>query len=245
MPIIDNSVNKFIEDSLLADNAKREAEHEPSGRLSASMLYQPLRFQVLKTIGAPRKPLDAYTLGKFKRGNDVEEWYVSKLGEMGVLVERQKKLMYREVIGFADAVVDTSKMQYRCGEIPHEVKSVTNAKLKRISQTEVDYHYKMQGAFYAMAMGVSDYAVDIVSAEDLRPNVYIFKTFEMKSDVDKAISKYMEAMEAWKRDHTLPKFEPNPKVGWTANIKYAMFDEFWATQPDSAVIKQLETLGIV
>ena len=245
MPILDNSINKFIDESLLAENARREAEHESSGKLSASMLYQPLRVQVLKTLGAPRKPLDAYVLGKFIRGNHVEDWYVSKLAEMGVLVEQQKKVEYRGDIGFVDAVVDSEKMLFKQGIMPHEVKSVTNAKLKRLNKTEVDYHYKMQACFYAMAMDTQWYAVDIVSAEDLRPSVYVFKTQEMKADVDKAISAYQIAMENWAKDRTLPKFEANPKVMWTANTQYSMFDEFWLTAPDSEVIKKLEELGIL
>jgi hypothetical protein len=240
MPVIDSWINQKIDEALLAENAKREAEHESSGRLSASMLYQPLRFQVLKSLGAPRKPMEAYTLGKFKRGNDVEDWYVGQLDNMGVLIERQKKVMYREAIGFVDAIVDSSLMQAKHGLMPHEVKSVTNAKLKRIAKTEVDWHYKMQGCFYALALGSEYYAVDIVSAEDLRPMVYIFRADELKDDVNRAISSYMEAMENWKRDHTLPKFEPNPKVAWTANPAYAMFDERWFEFPDKWVIAQLE-----
>src|SRR6266540_3542492 len=150
MAIIDNAINQFIDDSLMRDNAEREAKHESSGKLSASMLYQPLRFQVLKTLGAPRKPLDPYVLGKFKRGNDVEDWYVGKIGEMGALVDRQKIVEYRGVIGFVDALVDSDKMQFKKGIMPHEVKSVTNMKLKRIAKTEVDWHYKMQACLYAL-----------------------------------------------------------------------------------------------
>jgi len=245
MPIIDSYVNNKIDEALLAENAKRESEHESSGKLSASMLYQPLRFQVLKSLGAPRKPIEAYTLGKFKRGNDVEDWYVGQLEAMGVIVERQKKVEYRDAIGFVDALVDSDKMQFKNGIIPHEVKSVTNMKLKRIAKTEVDWHYKMQGCFYAMALGASHYAVDIVSAEDLRPTVYIFPTRELEDDVNKAISAYMKAMEDWKRDRTLPKFEANPKVAWTANIQYSMFEGEWATESDSWAVNQLEALGVL
>ena len=244
--IIDNAINKFIEDSLMAENAMRERDHESSGKLSASMLYQPLRFQVLKTIGAPRKPMEPYVLGKFKRGNDVEDWYVNKIGDMGALVERQKKVEYRGVIGFVDAVVDSGKWQFKQGIMPHEVKSVTNAKLRQIAKSsEIDWHYKIQATLYALAMGTEWYAVDIVSAEDLRPNVYIFQTAELKHEVDQIISKYMEAMEAWKRDRTLPKFAPNPKVAWTGNLNYSMFAPEWAEFPDSWAITQLEALGII
>ena len=242
--ILDNSINKFIEDSLLADNAKRDAEHEPSGKLSASMLYQPLRFQVLKTLGVPRKPIDAYTLGKFKRGNDVEDWYVGQLEAMGCLLDRQVKVEYREAVGFIDALVDSDKMYFKKGKMPHEVKSVTNAKLKRIASTEVDWHYKLQACLYALAIGSDYYAIDIVSAEDLRPNIYIFETKQLQKEVDQAISNYMIAMENWKKDRSLPKFEANPNVKWTGDLKYAMFEEFWAVEPDSVVIKRMEDLKL-
>lgn len=246
MPIIDNSINKFIEDRLLSENAQREADHESSGKLSASMLYQPLRFQVLKTIGTPRKPLDAYVLGKFKRGNDVEEWYVNMLGEMGVLLEKQKKVEYKEVIGYVDAVVDSDKMQYKQGTMPHEVKSVTNAKLRQINRgSEIDWHYKIQATLYALAMGTDHYAVDIVSAEDLRPLVYIFKTKELAHEVEALIDAYNTAMELWRTKRILPPFKPNPKVMWTANLAYSMFTEEWATESDEWALKQLEALGLI
>jgi len=244
MPIIDQTINRFIDEKLIFENSKREAEHEPSGLLSASMLYQPLRFQVLKTLGTPRKPLDAYTLGKFKRGNDVEDWYVSQLDEMGVLLGRQVRVEYRGAIGFVDAMVDSDKTPINRGKIPHEVKSVTNAKLKRIASTEVDWHYKMQGCFYALAIGGEHYAIDIVSAEDLRPTSYIFQAKELQKEVDQAISNYMIAMENWKKDRSLPRFEPTAKAKWTGNLAYSMFDEFWATAPDSDVIKKLEELKL-
>lgn len=244
--IIDNFINKFIEDDLMAENAMRESTHESSGKLSASMLYQPLRFQVLKTIGAPRKPMEPYVLGKFKRGNDVEDWYVEKLGKAGVLVERQKMVEYRGVIGYVDAVVNSDLMYFKQGIMPHEVKSVTNAKLRQIAKSQgVDWHYKIQATLYALAMGTEFYAVDIVSAEDLRPNVYVFQTAELKHEVDKIISNYMEAMENWSKDRTLPKFAPNPKVMWTGNLAYSMFEPEWATESDSWCIKQLEALGAI
>lgn len=244
MPIIDTSINKFIEAELLRENAEREATHEPSGKLSASMLFQPLRFQVLKTIGAPRKPMDSYTLGKFKRGRDVEDWYVGQIKLMGALKESQRPLEYRGVIGYADAIVDTSNFQAKKGEIPYEVKSVTNMKLRRIAQQGVDYHYKLQGCLYALAMGTVNYAIGIVSAEDYRPTTYIFDVYELKQEIDHIIDNYDRAMKAWNEERKLPAFAPNPKVPWTADIKYAMFEPEWVGSDEWAV-KQLQALGIV
>lgn len=262
MPIIDTTINQYIDAELIRANAEREEAHEPSGRLSASMLYQPTRFQVLKTLGAPRKPFDAYTLAKFKRGQDVEDWFVTQLKGAGVLVDdktllkekyhlewdeksKQPRAMYREVIGFVDSVIDTDQMQAHKGIIPNEIKSVTNAKMKNINRTGIDWHYQIQACLYALAMGVNFYAVTIVSAEDLRAQTHIFHIDEMKQAVDHAIGEYMVAMERWKRDRSLPRFAPNEHVKWTGNLKYAMFEEFWAEAPDSAVIKKLETLGLV
>lgn len=258
MPIIDTTINQFIDAELIRKNAEREAKHEPSGKLSASMLYQPLRFQLLKVLGAPRKPFDAYTLAKFKRGVDVEEWYVTQLENAGVLVSDEKSLEdmsltptegqafaeYRGAIGYVDSVIDTDQMQAKKGIIPNEIKSVTNMKMKRIKSTGVDWHYKIQAAMYALAMESEYFAVTIVSAEDLRSETHIFPTREMKRDVDQAISNFMKAMENWKKDRTLPRFEPNPQVPWTANLKYAMFEEQWA-EGDNWAIKEMEKLGVI
>lgn len=243
--IIDTTINKFIDDCLMADNLERERTHEPSGKLSASMLFQPLRFQVLKTIGVPRKPIDAYVLGKFKRGNDVEDWYVSQIEKMGALLERQKPVEYRGAVGYIDAWVNSELFQFKQREMPHEVKSVTNAKLKRISKTGVDWHYKIQACFYALAQKRDYYAVDIVSAEDLRPNVYIFQTRELAQEVETIITDYQKAMEAWKAKQLLPAFIPNKNVMWTANLQYSMFEPQWATESDEWAIKTLQLLNLI
>lgn len=260
MPIQDQALNRFVEAQLIKTNEEREAEHESSGKLSASMLYQPLRFQVLKTIGVPRKPFDAYTLGKFRRGRRVENDHIEEIRKAGFLVEdeatlstyslkieddRQAFAEYREAIGYVDSVIDTNKMDSKVGIIPNEIKSVTNMKLKRIKSTGIDWHYKIQACMYALAMGVDHYAVTVVSAEDDRFETYVFDTRDLKKDVDQAISNYMIAMENWKKDRTLPAFEPHPMVKWTANLKYAMFEEEWATLPDSMVIKKIEELKLV
>lgn len=245
MAVLDQAINKFIESELIRENHERELLHEPSGKLSASMLYQPLRFQVLKSIGIPRRPFDAYALGKFKRGVDVENWYVSMLDKMGVLVDKQKQVEYRGVVGYVDAVVNSEVMQFKKGIMPHECKSVTNAKLKRLLKTEVDYHYKMQAALYGLALRSEFYAVDIVSAEDLRPYIYVFPTSMMKADIDQSIDRYDEAMAKWNTFKQLPVMEENSAVPWTTNPNYAMFTEEWWNMPTNEVIKKMVELKII
>lgn len=236
--IVDNSIQKLIYENLEREQNERESTHEPSGKLSASWLFQPLRFQVMKNIGVPRKTLEPYVLGKFKRGHDVEAWYVNQLKEVGVLVETQKLLEYKNAIGYADVIVDPTKFNFKECRV-HEVKSVTNAKLKMIANTDVDYHYRLQGTFYAMAMGEQYYAIDIVSAEDLRVSTYIFDIKDTQKDVDEIISKYDAAMLAWNEKKVLPPFEVNPRIPWTSNFEYAPFSEEWCTMDDATLIKKL------
>lgn len=241
MTVIDNFINNYIDKSLLEENEARDKAHEPSGKLSASILYMPVRYQIFKLIGVPKKPMEAYVLGKFKRGNDVEDWYVGQLEKSGCLIERQKKVEYRGAIGFVDAVVDSDKMLFKQGIMPHEVKSVTNMKLKRIATTgTIDWHYQLQACFYALAMGSKYYAVDIVSAEDLRPNVYIFETKTMAGEVDKAIDAYDYAVSAWKTAQKLPAFVANENVPWTAKPEYAPYAPEWLEADDATVLKMLD-----
>ena len=286
MSIIDSFVNAYIDAELIRENKERDAKHTSSGKLSASMLYQPVRFQVLKTLGAPRKEFDAYTLAKFKRGRDVEEWYVEQLRGAGVLIEDvnvkakfitklktlctqtikgivagddyltirknyennlpevdQDLATYRGCIGYIDSVIDTDKMQAKKGIIPNEIKSVTNAKMRRVKKTGIDWHYKIQACLYALAMGTEYYAVTIISSEDLRSDMQIFRVSEMKRDVDHAISEYMKAMKNYKRDRSLPKFEANEHVKWTGNLKYAMYDIMWVENSNNTTLKMLDKLG--
>jgi len=235
--IIDTYYQDLIDKQLIADNKAREAKHTSSGLLSASMLYQPLRFQVMKSIGIPTKKFEPYLLGKFKRGNDVEDWFVERMKK--ILVDTQVEVKYRGAIGYLDAILKSDKAQFKKGNIPHEVKSVTNAKLKRITKTEVDYHFKLQACFYALGLKSEYYALDIISAEDLRVNTYIFQTRLLTSDVNKTIESYDKAMKDWKEKQILPKFEVNPKVPWTKNLAYAPFEEKYLKMTDKDLIKQL------
>lgn len=234
--IIDNKIQQIINEALIADNQARNAEHVSSGLLSASMLYQPLRFQVMKTIGVPTKQPDPYVLGKFKRGNDVEDWYIGMLERAGVLIEKQKEVKYKNVIGFIDAYIDPSSLNFKEAKI-HEVKSVTNAKLKQIANTEIDYHYRLQATLYALALGEMYYAIDIVSAEDLRVNTYIFDIKETQKDVDEIIARYDQAMKDWKSYGALPVFETHPKVAWTSNFEYAPFSVEHCEMGDEDIIR--------
>lgn len=237
--IIDNKIQELIYDDLVTLDAERSALHTPSGLLSASMLYQPLRFQIMKSIGVPAKSIEPYVLGKFQRGNDVEEWYVNKLDKFGLLEDKQVEVHYRGAIGYIDAVVKPTNLNFKECKI-HEVKSVTNAKLKQIASTgKVDYHYRLQGTFYALAKGEKYYAIDVISAEDLRVTSYIFDIRDTQKDVDEIISKYGNALKAWNEKGELPPFEVHPEVPWTANFEYAPFSVEHCEMSDDDIRKLL------
>ena len=264
MPITTSWINKQINQHRIEDNEKKSVEHKENSMakdrlgLSAGMLFQPVRFQVLKTLGVPRRPFDAYTLGVFEIGNDVETKLVNSLERAGVLLkgkdveahnlqwdESKDEAFgeYRGVVGYVDAVVDTSVMEQDWGVMPWECKSVTSYKLKHIKKTGVDWHHKLQASLYALAMGKDKFAVTIISKEHPDPMVHIFDTSEMKHEVDQIISNYMVAMENWKKDRTLPALESG-KVAWAVNPKYAMFEEEWFSN-DNACIKKMEDLKLI
>lgn len=262
MPINDQWINRKINENRFEDNKKHREAHEPSGKLSASMLFQPLRFQVLKTIGLPRAEFDAYTLGVFDKGNRVEARFVESMRRNGGIVEdvavaekhgltwdkdkKQFLSVYRDSIGYVDAVANTDIMESKLGIMPWEVKSVTSYKYKHIKKAGgIDWHYQLQACQNALGMNSDYYGVVIISKEHDDPHVNIFRTRELKRDVDQIISRYGEAMDNWRKDRTLPKFEVDPRAKWAGNPKYAMYDEFYMTAPDSLVIKKLEDLRII
>src|SRR3990167_10616981 len=97
--IIDNTIDRKIGTMLLAENKEKRKAHIPSGKLSASMLNWPLQHIMLKLKGIEPDPVDEYVIRKFKRGDEIEQWLVS---HMDGVVEKQKKVEYRNAIGFVD-----------------------------------------------------------------------------------------------------------------------------------------------
>lgn len=243
--IIDNYLSEFIQREMVEEAKRKRDAREPSGKLSASWLYQPTLFQLYKVIGVPQKETDPYVLGKFARGSSVELWLIGMMAKANILVEQQKQVSYRDVIGYVDAMVDSSASHFKAGVIPHEIKSVTNAKMKRIDQSGVDYHYHLQACFYAIATNASHYAIDIVSGEDLRVKTFIFDRKAYAQEVEKIIDEFNEALEAWKKNRALPEFVIRPEVSWMANPSYWNFDEFWVTASHEEKMRRMEQLGLL
>jgi len=237
---IEQGIGRIIDRQLIIDDAERSALHESGKGLTASSLLSPSRQWLLKYLGVPRKTIDPYTLRKFLRGRMVEDWYVGELDKAGVLVARQKEVLYRECKGFADAIVDQSTLDFKeLGVIPHEVKSVTNAHFKRIKTTgEINKGYILQAVLYALGEGRDQCAVDIIASDDLRDNVVIFDVKDYKNEIDKLITEHQLVIEGWKANHKVPDWAPREK--WQDNPMYMAYDECWARYSQAEFIKAIE-----
>lgn len=209
---------------LRKNDEKAKLEHEPSRRLTASALGLPLQWQILKVIGVPPVPAEDYLLGKFERGKDVEKKcieHLTGLKEVGQLVE------YRDCIGVIDAVVDSSvvdgedKWEFNAGVLPHEIKSISNAKYRRINQDkEADPSHILQGALYGLALGTKHFAIDYIATDDYRIFTWVYETTQYKEEVDKIIDTFNKTLKA----SIIPVFEPRFK--WQADKRYQKYPEF-------------------
>lgn len=215
--IIDTYIDNQIGIKLLEDNKSERENHKSSGKLSAGMLGKPLQWQILKML-LPSKEFDEYTLRKFLRGKQIEQWLIE---QMPGVVDKQKFVEYKDCIGYVDALVDTKNYNYNLGIIPHEVKSVANAKFKRIvDEGKADRSHKLQGGLYALALGKDNFAIDYVASDDLRIKSFIYETAEVKNEIDEIITKFYETL----KSGIVPPFVANEK--WQENLKYSDYPEF-------------------
>lgn len=216
--LVETHLDKEIDAALRVIADAETLKHVPSGKLSASGLMEPLQWQVLKALQAGTRVVDDYVLRKFVRGKQVEDWVTPLIPGA---VEFQKFLTYRNVVGYADAIVDTKDYNHKIGIIPHEVKSVTNAKFKRlVKRGEADEGHKLQGGLYALATGATHFAIDYVASDDLRIMTFIYPITDMQQQIDQIIDAY----DAQMAKQIVPVFEPRYK--WQADKNYNKFPEW-------------------
>lgn len=216
--ITDNYIDEYITKAMYEKDKLEQENHKSSGKLSASMLGQPLQWQILKIMGVPQKEMDTYTLRKFQRGKDVEKWFVSMIPD---LLGTQKFLEYRNCVGYCDAIVDTSHHHFDAGVIPHEVKSVANAKFKRICDDgDADRSHKLQACLYAMAMEKKHFAIDYIASDDYRIKTFVYSTEDYRKDVDEIIDRF----DAQIATGLVPAFIP--EEAWQSNPKYNNYPDF-------------------
>ncbi len=220
---LDQTIDREINKRLVAVNDLRNKLHQSSGKLSAGKLGDPVLWNVLHTLGVPKKKLEPYVLRKFARGDDVEEWLVQYIPG---LIAKQFFIQYRDVVGYADGVVDTSGWDFKNGTIPLEIKSVTNASFKwMIKAKGPKTHHALQAACYALGMGVKHAVLAYVASDDYRVKCYVIDVKDYKAEVDNAIDEYNKAMKDWEEKQVLPEFKARQE--WQKNPKYSPYPAFY------------------
>lgn len=217
-------------------NTERELNHIKSGKLSAGRLGDPTLEQILYVIGVPPKPFDDYTLGVFRRGEQVELAAIEALEPDEV----QTEVEYRNVIGFEDA--------HRNG-MPYEVKSIKNSQVKYIDpenkkkyrnkegQLVPEYQgpsakYALQGCLYALGRDKDYFTVLYVAADDLRPYAHVIKVSDIKPLLDKRVDLFNKFITKGE----LPKWEPLEE--WQREFtQYSKYPDWIDLEPDTAVQK--------
>ena len=223
---LDTYIDKKIEEKFIKKNNEERANHKSSGKLSAGVLNDPLQWQILKILGVPGKELDEYVLRKFFRGNQIEDWLV---GEMPDVVEKQVIVEYKDCIGFADALVDTKDWDNNVGIIPVEIKSVANAKFRRIiNGTGADIGHILQAGYYALGLEKEHFAVVYVASDDLRVKTFVYETKDYKEQIDGIIDRFYKQLKSGK----IPVFEPTVK--WQEKLTYNKYPS-WATLTEEEI----------
>jgi CRISPR/Cas system-associated exonuclease Cas4 (RecB family) len=221
---IDYTIERHINQKLKEINDQERSTHVSSGKLTASMLGQPLQWQILKVKGVPTKEVDGYTLRKFKRGKDVEKWLVENLPG---LKETQKWVEYRGCVGMVDAIIELSS-----GVIPLEIKSVTNMKYKNImADGEADHGHILQACLYALALKNEHFAIVYVASDDYRIHTMVYDTKDYAQEVGDVIARFDKQLATG----VIPAFVP---VGeWQKNAKYSDYPA-WAMLTEEEVNKK-------
>jgi hypothetical protein len=232
---IDNHVDRLIGQKLIKENEEEKLKHISSGKLTASILGDPLQWQVLKVLGVETKGFDEYTLRKFKRGKDVEAWLAEYLNPIAT----QKEARYKNVVGYIDAVVDASEWDCKKGIIPIEIKSTSNAKFKRVVGNSrmaggPDRGHIFQACLYALSEGSTHFGIAYVATDDLRVHTFILETKDYKDQVEAIIDRFDKQM----KSGTVPEFVP--EESWHENLKYCKYPAWMRLTPHEIEAKLLE-----
>ena len=214
-------MNTIIQD-LIHARLRKENEHErethtKSGKLSASQLGCPTQWQILNALKVKGKDVDNYTLGKFKRGNDVEDFIIKMLEKETYGI--QMDCNYRDCVGKLD--IELFGDRWGVDYLPVEVKSVTNAGFKwKEKSLKAQHTHKLQAGLYAMALNLPKFSVLYVASDDYRVLHFIYDTDTIKNEIDLIIDLFNSTME----DKTIPVFQAVEK--WNENKMYNNFPEW-------------------
>ena len=136
----------------------RARTHTPSGLISGSKIGQPTLWAVLDMLGELRAEHDAYTLGKFQRGHDVEARTINMLTglqlqyivdildgivenpgwiklESGNILSGEVYLQYKQGYRGGTGYVDLAQRTETGEVVFHEVKSSTKMAYDKVAAT--------------------------------------------------------------------------------------------------------------
>lgn len=224
-------LDAIVANKLLEEQESNKRAQDLAGRLSGSILGNPLLFQILHMIGVPEKNIDEYVLRKFQRGHHVEAWIMTHIP--GLVIDKddkQQEISYRGVTGHIDAVVNMKEWDMpKLGIIPHEVKSVTNMKYKRIEKAmEADWQHQLQAGMYAMALEASHFMIHYVASDDYRILSLLYETKSIEDDVDRIIDEVMQQISTGE----LPPFVA--RLDWQNNKDYQNYPAWSDLTQDEA-----------
>jgi len=216
-------ISEYIDSKMQAVANEREKTHEPSGKLSASMLGLPVQWQILKYLGVEPRKIDSYTLRKFQRGHDVEDWVADQLN--GLVLDTQTEVKYRNCIGYLDILVEGKLFKTGLDKLPIEVKSTSNASFKWIKKDGAKRGHLLQGAYYALGLGLEYFSVCYIASDDYRTLHFIAETKDYKDEIDKIIDLYNFNI----KEKKIPLFGASEK--WIENEKYCQYPDWTAKTP--------------
>jgi hypothetical protein len=191
-----------LKEHLLAKNKQKELEHTRSGYLSASRLWKSTLENCLSLLDVKGLEIDAYALGVFARGNQVEDWIVEQFNEMGLLERYQTEVAYITPDGYK--VVGIEDCKFKGEDMPTEIKSIKNSQFKYLDLEGAKMAHKLQACVYALAGGYEKFRVLYVSAEDFRIKEFILFTKDYKDKVVELVRDVYDAL----NKKRLPEFEP-------------------------------------
>lgn len=213
-PIGRNSPTRIFEfgeklaEKLVKDNDDKKAKYERSGKISGGKLGKPTLWAVLDLIGVPDE-FDPYLLGKFQRGNDVEDRAIQFLTgikpwevEPGQVVKSepnailtgefvlQKEGGYQGGVGFID-------LSQKVGDswVYHEIKSSTKMAYDKVSasgrsrdkEAAPYLHHALQLAYYCLGDNVNRGFLHYFNADDYRLCSFAINPLDYKEEIDKEI----------------------------------------------------------
>lgn len=247
-----------IHERLKAEEQAKNEARERSGKISGGKLAKPTLWAVLDIIGVPDE-FDPYVLGKFKRGNDVEDraiefltgikaWEVEpgtpvKSDDKAILQGEfilQKEGGYRGGVGFIDLAQTVNG-----DNIYHEIKSSTKMAYDKVAAAgryrgvaDPDkgigvpyYHHAVQLAYYCLGDEVSRAFLHYFNADDYRLTSFAINPLDYKEEIDFEIDDIVLAF-ASKRLPAFQGFLPYHKVR-----AYQSYKEWNDLTPDEMMAK--------